>query len=313
VCAMSDPDEHSLLGGSGRVLMLGTVMLATAAAAVLAVGAQDPRLLRLGLVAALWAALLGAFAAARMQREIGSESHRAGESQMAYQLELEREVAARWEHTLTVERELRERVDHAERDEIAALRTELAAIRVSLEKLTGGEQMVERVALRAESARLLPAASYSPRFGDSTRAAAASGATAQAAGGITPREDTELRLEPSCQLESGNHFRPLVEPVISGDRTWNPAVLSAPAWEPTPVRNGKHGTSSQEPSRVHNNGSHNNGSHNNGSQGNGGGVRRAAQSESVVGAQRSVNDLLAAHGVDSVPRRRRSREDGPRG
>jgi hypothetical protein len=30
-----------------------------------------------------------------------------------------------------------------------------------------------------------------------------------------------------------------------------------------------------------------------------------------VGTQRSVNDLLAAHGVVSPPRRRRSREDGP--
>ncbi len=356
--AMSGPDERPLPCGSGRVLMLGTVVLATAAAAVLAVGAQDARLLRLGLVAALWAALLGAFAAARMRREISSGAHRADELRAVYQLELEREVAARREHTLTVERELRERVDQAERGEIAALRTELAAMRVSLEKLTGGQPLVERVALQAESARLLPVATYSRKLDDSPIATAALGATAQAtrsstaarspvrASGVvlgsqdlpspsreqfrvdralvdsapTPRDDTELRFGPGpgYQPEPDTHTRSLVEPVISGDRPWNPAVLSAPAWEPAPVRNGKHGTSNQESpgsnnNGFHNNGHHNNGHHNDGYHNNGGGTRRAAQDESVVEPQRSVNDLLAAHGAGSAPRRRRSREDGPRG
>ncbi|MGH3974311.1 MAG: DUF6779 domain-containing protein, partial [Pseudonocardiaceae bacterium] len=352
---MSDPDERPLPCGSGRILMLGTVVLATAAAAVLAVGAQDVRLLRLGLVAALWAALLGAFAAARMRREISSGAHRANELRTVYQLELEREVAARREHTLTVERELRERVDQAERGEIAALRTELAAMRVSLEKLTDGQPLVKPVASQAESAHLLPVATYSHKFDDSPIAAAALGATAQATRITTtgasvqacgalgyqdlpnplgkqfraarspvgsapdsapiPRDDddTELHFGPGhgCQLEPGTHSRPLAQPAISGDRPWNPTVLSTPAWEPGPVHNSKHGTSSQESSEshnngfhnngFHNNGFHNNGFHNNGFHNNGDGIRRVAQDESVVGPQRSVNDLLAAHGVGSVP------------
>ncbi|MGH3814409.1 MAG: hypothetical protein ACRDUV_18475, partial [Pseudonocardiaceae bacterium] len=66
-------------------------------------------------------------------------------------------------------------------------------------------------------------------------------------------------------------------------------------------------------SHSNGNGSHNNGSHSNGngSHNNGGGARRAAHEVPAVGVQRSVNDLLAAHGVASPPRRRRSREDGP--
>ncbi|MDQ4012007.1 MAG: hypothetical protein M3228_15240, partial [Actinomycetota bacterium] len=164
---MSGPDERPLPRGSGRILMLGTIVLAVAAAAVLALGAQDARLLRLGLIAALWAALLGAFAAARMRREISSDANRADELRTVYQLELEREVAARREHLVTVERELREQAEQTERGEIAALRVELAAMRANLEKLIGGDPLVERVELRAESSRLLPMAAYPHKFDDS--------------------------------------------------------------------------------------------------------------------------------------------------
>ncbi len=345
MCAMSEPDERPLPCGSGRVLMLATVVLAAAAAAVLAVGAQDARVLRLGLVAALWAALLGAFAAARMRREISSGAHRADELRTIYQLELEREVTARREHTLTVERELREQAEQVDRREIAALRAELAAMRANLEKLIGGDRLGERVALRAESARLLPMPTHPNKFDDSssfddkrstaavlgatamaTRSLTAAGSSARVPGGAgvgsavfgsqdlrgpleeqpradrlpvssalptsewpvnghsetapTPREDSELRFGP------GRRYRPELDTIA----------------RPPAHSNGSHSNG---------NGSHNNGSHQNGSHNNGGGARRAAHEVPAVGVQRSVNDLLAANGVASPLRRRRSREDGP--
>jgi hypothetical protein len=83
------------------LLMMSTVVMAAGAAAVLAVGTQDAGLLRLGLVAALWAALLGAFAAAQMRREASSSAEHAARLRSTYQLELEREVTARRIHTLT--------------------------------------------------------------------------------------------------------------------------------------------------------------------------------------------------------------------
>ncbi|MGH3799803.1 MAG: DUF6779 domain-containing protein [Pseudonocardiaceae bacterium] len=405
---MSVPDERPLPRGSSRVLMLGTVVLAAGAAAVLAAGAQDTRLLRLGLVAALWAALLGAFAAARMRREISSGASQADELQTVHQLELEREVGAWREHTLTVERDLRdlrEQTEQVERREIAALRAELAAMRTNLEKLTDRDPLVERVALRAEPACVLPMPTHPHKFHDSPSPASALGATAKAtpsrtaAGSsvqaplradrspvgsalptsewpvngrsetvLTPCEDPELRFGPARRYrpERDAHVRLPVEPASSGDRPWNPAVSSTPAWEPAltrwddgishPQTNGRHVAPSQESSGSnsngshsngshsngshsngshsngshsngshsngshsngshsngsHSNGSHSNGSHSNGSHNNGSGTRRAAQETPVVEAQRSVNDLLAAHGVGSPPRRRRSREDGP--
>lgn len=153
--AMSAVPLHPLWSGSCRFLMMSTVVMAAAAAAVLAVGTQDARLLRLGLVAALWAALLGAFAAAQMRREARSSAEHTARLRSTYQLELEREVTARRVHTLTVERELREQAELTQRRELGELRAELAAMRANLERL-GGAPIMERVTLHAESTRLLP-------------------------------------------------------------------------------------------------------------------------------------------------------------
>ena len=140
--------------------MTSTAVMAAGAATVLAVGTQDARLLRLGLVAALWATLLGAFAAAQMRRKARSSADYADQLRSTYQLELEREVTARWEHALTVERELREHAQLTQWSEIGELRAELAAMRANLERLAGVAPSqigpVERVTLRAESTRLLP-------------------------------------------------------------------------------------------------------------------------------------------------------------
>jgi hypothetical protein len=108
--------------------MLSTMVMAAAAAAVLALGTQDAHLLRLGVVAALWAALLAAFATARARREVSSRAQHADQLRAVYQLELQREVVARREHALTVERALREQVQLSQQREIGQLRAELAAI-----------------------------------------------------------------------------------------------------------------------------------------------------------------------------------------
>jgi len=168
VVAMSGPDDRPArfggARGAGRLLLYGALGLAVAAAAVLAVGSEDARLLRLGVLAALWAALLGAFAAVRMRREVAAGADRAEDLRAIYHLELEREVAARREHELSVERELRRQVEKESRDELDALRAELRTLRQNLQQLLGGEVLVERVALRAESTRVrsLPEPSGTP-------------------------------------------------------------------------------------------------------------------------------------------------------
>ncbi|HEY6423967.1 MAG TPA: DUF6779 domain-containing protein [Pseudonocardiaceae bacterium] len=282
VCAMQDPDKRSSPHGSGRILMLGTFGLAAAAAAVLALGAQDARLLRLGLVAALWAALFGAFAAARMLREINSGADRVDQLRTVYQLELEREVAARREHELTVERELREQAQHAERDNIAALRMELGAMRAKLENLRIPDLPIEAVA-RAQSRRLLPLPDCSP---------------------TAPDGEPQPRFGPSPRFRS--------DPDTRGRPPAAPAAVERP-----PGDRPRHGGPSRESSGSnghgsHTNGAHTNGAHTNGAHRNGGGPHPvpgpAAAAFPTV--QRSVSDLLAANGGGPEPRRRRSREAG---
>jgi signal transduction histidine kinase len=234
---MSGTDEHPLLPGGGRVLMLGTGVMAVVAAAVLALGIQDARLLRLGLLAALWAALLGAFATARARRETSSCAEHADRLRMAYQRELEREVAARREHTLRVEHEFREQAGLSHQREIVELRTELAALRSDLEQLLASHRRAAPAA-PAEAAR-------SP---------------------IGP----ELRFVPGPD-SNGDGAR-----WAAGEAPWASPPPPSPWTSPSP---------SMSPS----------------------------MSPSIAGppVQRTVSDLLAAHGVASTPRRRRSHDHHP--
>jgi hypothetical protein len=143
--------------GAGAVLLAAMLGMAVLGAGALVLS-SDARLLRLGIVAALWAALVGAFAAARYRREVAADHDRSEELRRVYELELEREVAARREYELEVEARTRrcveEEVRNEVRTELDGLRGELRTLRQNLEALLGGEVLVERVALRAESTRL---------------------------------------------------------------------------------------------------------------------------------------------------------------
>lgn len=115
-------------------------------------------MIRVGLVAALWAAAIGALAATRYRREAAVDKAKVGDLQKVYQLQLEREVAARREYELGVETRVRREVG-ANAEEMAALRAELAILRENLHRLFDGDLLEERPALRAEAVRVaeLPA------------------------------------------------------------------------------------------------------------------------------------------------------------
>lgn len=147
----SDGPGAGLFGG--RVLLIGAVVFAAAATGLLVLTDQE-KWLRLGIVAALWAALTGGFLAARYRRQLADQRETVAERQQIYELELEREIAARREHELTVEAEAKRKVEESSRDDLAELRTELQNMRQTLESLLGGEFLVERYALRAESTRM---------------------------------------------------------------------------------------------------------------------------------------------------------------
>ncbi|MFF0451887.1 DUF6779 domain-containing protein [Nocardia africana] len=114
---------------------------------------NNVQLVRVGLVAALWAAAVAALAATRYRRDAAIDQAKARDLQKVYELQLEREITARREYELGVESRVRREVG-ADAAELAALRSELAVLRESLQRLFDGGLLVDRPALRAEAVRV---------------------------------------------------------------------------------------------------------------------------------------------------------------
>ncbi|PPJ34353.1 hypothetical protein C5E41_02000 [Nocardia nova] len=114
---------------------------------------NNVQLVRVGLVAALWAAAVAALAATRYRRDAAIDQAKARDLQKVYELQLEREITARREYELGVESRVRREVG-ADAAELAALRSELTVLRESLQRLFDGDLLVDRPALRAEAVRV---------------------------------------------------------------------------------------------------------------------------------------------------------------
>jgi hypothetical protein len=130
-------------------ILLGIGFLIALGATGVVVFADDVRMLRLAAVLALWAALIAAFAVTRSRRDARAAAMRENEAQLAYQLELHREVAARREY----EADLTRQVASAQSDQLAELRGQLERLTSVLTSLADGELTVSRLTLSAESAR----------------------------------------------------------------------------------------------------------------------------------------------------------------
>lgn len=140
----------------------GGVFALVVAATGIMVLSDDTRLLRVGIAAALWTALIGAFSVARLRARAGWDSERAARLKQIYRLELEREVAARREYELEVENTARRQVAEQCGNDVRELRAELHRLRKALEPLLGGDLLFERVALRAQSTRLPASPAHPP-------------------------------------------------------------------------------------------------------------------------------------------------------
>ena len=140
-----------------QVLLGGLIFLAVVASIIMVFTDSVP-LLRIGLVAALWAAVIGAIAMTKYRKASENDAARARDLKLVYELQLEREISARREYELVVETQVRRQVEEQVRfestEELVGLREEIAALRSSLEVLFDVELPDERTAVRAESRRL---------------------------------------------------------------------------------------------------------------------------------------------------------------
>lgn len=138
--------------------MLGVLVLLAIVASVIMVFTDSVPLLRIGVVAALWAAVVGAIAMTKFRKDSENDAARARDLKLVYELQLDREISARREYELVVETQVRQQVEERMRaessEELDALRSEVVSLRASLEALFDGELPDERPAVRAESHRL---------------------------------------------------------------------------------------------------------------------------------------------------------------
>ncbi|WP_063721504.1 DUF6779 domain-containing protein [Nocardia vinacea] len=154
-------------------LFIGVLILLGLVASVFLVFSDRLQFVRIGLVAALWAAVIGALAATRYRKEATIDKAKVRDLQTVYELQLEREVTARREYELGVEARVRAEVG-ADAAEMAALRAELTVLRESLQRLFDGDLPMDRPALRADATRIheLPSA-----FGNSANNSSANADT----------------------------------------------------------------------------------------------------------------------------------------
>lgn len=136
----------------GWILLTALLVLALLASSTL-VFTDSVKLLRLAVILSLWAAVLAAFVSVVYRRQSEVDRARARDMKFVYDLQLDREIAARREYELSVESHLRRQLGRELRaeaaDEMAALRVELVSLRAHLEALLGAD-LGDRPALESE-------------------------------------------------------------------------------------------------------------------------------------------------------------------
>lgn len=139
----------------GWLLLTSLLFLAIVASSAL-VFTNRVDLLKLAVILALWAAIIGAFVSVVYRRQSDTAQARVRDLKLVYDLQLDREISARREYELGLETHLRREIGSEIRaqasDEVAALRSELAALRANLEVLFDAD-LSARPALEGERSR----------------------------------------------------------------------------------------------------------------------------------------------------------------
>ncbi|MCV7422277.1 hypothetical protein H7K45_17150 [Mycobacterium yunnanensis] len=120
----------------GSLLLTALLVLAIVSSSAL-VFTDKVALLKLAVIVALWAAVVGAFVSFIYRRQADLDQAKSRDLKLVYDLQLDREISARREYELSVEaqlrRELASELQAHTSDEVASLRAELAALRANLE------------------------------------------------------------------------------------------------------------------------------------------------------------------------------------
>ncbi|MFW0797565.1 DUF6779 domain-containing protein [Gordonia sp. CPCC 205515] len=157
---MSTPNARSeeprRSGRSAGQWLLGLLIVLAIVASILMVFSDQLSVTgSLAVIAALWAAVIGAILVTKFRRQAESAESKSRDLRLVYELQLEREIAARRQYELDVETTIRKEVSAETGEEISELKAQVMALRASLEMLLGESLPDPRVALPSEKLREL--------------------------------------------------------------------------------------------------------------------------------------------------------------
>lgn len=117
--------------------MLAVIVVLAVVGTGLWLFSDDKRWGIVALIVLIWGLVIAAFLIARYLRDLRGAEAKEHDLKLVYDLQLEREIAARREYELTVERDVRAEVRAESDDELRELKAEVLALRVNLEELLG--------------------------------------------------------------------------------------------------------------------------------------------------------------------------------
>ncbi|MFC3242980.1 DUF6779 domain-containing protein [Gordonia humi] len=131
------------------------VVLALVASLLMVFGGDLPWTATLAVIAALWAAVIGAVMVTKYRRQVDTAENRTRDQRLVYELQLEREIAARRQYESDVEASIRQEVAAESNHELNELKAQVLALRSSLEQLLGKSLPESQIAIGLERPREL--------------------------------------------------------------------------------------------------------------------------------------------------------------
>ncbi|GAA4384552.1 hypothetical protein GCM10023147_05110 [Tsukamurella soli] len=152
-------------------LMLAAIIVLAVIGTVLSVFVDSEPWGAISLILLIWGLVIAAFLIARYLRDLRAADAKERDLKLVYDLQLEREITARREYELTLERDLRADLRAEANAELDSLKSEVLALRANLEELLGRDLGPSYAELYATAQRraLAEAAASSGVFEDDDR------------------------------------------------------------------------------------------------------------------------------------------------
>jgi hypothetical protein len=154
---LPDPESSraSTAPGGGAKILVYLLFLLAVVATIIMFFVDNDAWQKIAVVAALWAAFIGAVLVSRYSGQLSEEKARTRELEARSAAAIDNERARSKARELELERNYNDRVQEGRDETIASIREELAALRLQLSELSGLDLSEEQVSVRARAERII--------------------------------------------------------------------------------------------------------------------------------------------------------------